>query len=282
MLLNKTLKETGLLFLNSGKKNLPRLLVAIDSLREHTNIETSLISISESDENKYCENICQYYNISLINLNQKLFFKHHYWFEKARIHLYSPYKYTIFLDSDILILQNFDELFNDVVKHEFVATQFADWTTKTRRIIKRLSQWNDTNKDLVKETIESNVGSVNVGVYGFSKQSTLMHNWFDFTITHPTANLPEETSCQLLLHKYPGYIAPNIYNASCKFHNLHASPPKILHYHGRKHCVKRFNGDLWLNRWVPLFKKNVCNIQQWYLQCQDIRLNHFMGKNYVR
>lgn len=274
----------GIIYFNSGIKLLPRLLVSLYTLKKiDTDTSISLICYIQPDNKKYIENISKYFNINLIEIKQKLFIKHHYWFEKSRMHKYTPYDNSIYIDSDTIILKNFTEIFNEIDQNDFIATQFSNWITSGNRIKQRLKQWLDTDEDLVKQTILSSSPSVNMGVYGFKKTSELMDQWFDFTITHPLANLPEETSCHLLLQKYKGKILSNIYNSSCKFDNPIDIGAKIIHFHGRKHCIlnankksAKYNGDLWIKNWLEIYNNNICDIQQWYNLCGDRTLNVFM------
>lgn len=276
--------QNGILYFNAGTKLLPRLLVSLYTLQKFNNQHISIISIYDKISYKYCKLISEYFQIPIILIDQTLFIKHYYWFEKSRLHLYTPYENTLFIDSDTIILDNFNELFSLISSKDFIVPQFSNWITSGQRIRSRLSQWKDTNPELVEKTIRSRSPSINVGVFGFNKKSELMHNWFDFTITHPNANLPEETSCHLLLQKYSGSVVSNIYNSSCKFDKPLEIGAKILHYHGRKHCLldisnkPKYNSELWINNWLHIYKNNICNIQSWYKNCNDRSLNFFMRK----
>lgn len=279
------MNTNGIIFLNSGTKMLPRLLTCIHSLRKHYHQEASIISMGESGRN-LCEKIADEYSLSIIPIDSNLKIRRDYWFEKSRLHLYTPYYNSIFLDSDTIVVQNFDELFAEVDEHDFIACQFAHWRSNGRTISKRLKQWLSTDKDLVEHTIQSNIPSVNVGVYGFKKDAELMKHWFDITIKHPRASLPEESTCHLLLTQYKSKIVSSKYNCSCKHDDPTTADTKIIHYHGRKHCLldknkqPKYNAKYWIDTWKEIFQNNVCDIQEWYTQCGDRSLNYFMKKNY--
>lgn len=273
--------NNGVLYFNSGTKLLPRLLVSIYSLKKVYDDHLSIVCIEDND---CIKNISKHFNINLIIIEQKLFIKHHYWFEKSRVHKYTPYINTIFLDSDTIVLKNFNELFLEIEKYDFIVPQFSNWVTNGTKITKRLHQWRDTNPDLVTECVNRKEPSVNVGVFGFNKDSTLMRDWFDFTITHPKAHLPEETSCQLLLSNHNSQIISNKYNASCKF-DIIDNDTKIIHYHGRKHCAiendkVKYNGDIWIKEWLKVYDENICDVQNWFGKCGDKALNSFMRKKH--
>ena len=232
------MNDNGIIYLNSGKKMLPRLLVSIYSLRKVYNGNISIVQIGD-DGLDIINEISDKFNCQIIYSKQELNIKHHYWFEKSRINIYTPYKNTIFIDSDTLINKNFNELFIAVDQHKFIVPQFAHWTTKNRKIQKRLSYWKNIEPDLFKKAIDSKMPSVNVGVYGFTDNSELMKNWFRTTIQIKNAPLPEESSCHLLLNRYDSCIVDSIYNYSCKHDLKPIEDAKIIHYHGRKHCRKK-------------------------------------------
>jgi len=281
------MNDNGIIYLNSGKKMLPRLLVSVYSLRKVYNGNISIIQIGD-DGLDIINKISDKFNCQIIYSKQELNIKHHYWFEKSRTHLYTPYANTIFIDSDTLIINNIYELFDEIQQNDFIVPQFSNWICSGKRISKRLKSWNHIDKDLVKKTIESKMPSINVGVYGFKKISELMRHWFDFTIQNPNSPLPEEISCHLLLQKYKGKIISNKYNCSCKHDNPKLDDVKIIHYHGRKHCRFKngqplFNSDLWIKSWKEIFAFNLSNIQNWYKDCGDTLLNRSLESinNYV-
>jgi len=278
--------NNGILYLNAGHKMLPRLLVSIHSLRKVYHGEITILIMGDYGE-EYAKKIADKYSLSIIRINSDLKIRRDYWFEKSRLHLYTPYNNSIFLDSDTIVVQNFDELFNQIDEHDFVACQFAQWRSSGRTIGKRLRQWISTDKELVEHTINANIPSVNVGVYGFKKDAELMKHWFDITIKHPNASLPEESTCHLLLTQYKSTIVSGKYNCSCKHDDPTTSDTKIIHYHGRKHCSLdhdlnlKYNGNIWVDNWKEVYINNICDIQNWYHQCGDRNLMYFMRKKKI-
>lgn len=259
---------TGILFYNSGTKCLPRLLVAVNSLRKVYSGNVCILSQGDESRN-ICKSIANYYSCIFQEFVSDISdLKHFYWFEKSRMHKYSPFDYTIFIDSDTLILKDPSELFDEIKENDFIATQFSNWTTHTPRIAKRLSPWAKIDKDLTEFTLRMKSPSVNVGVYGFSKESELMRNWFDFTIQLPDAILPEESSCHLMLNKYKGIVVESKYNCSCK-HDIVNGETVIIHYHGRKHCRRDdvgnylYNAEKWVKEFLEVIDDDICGIKEW-------------------
>lgn len=268
-------KNRGIIFYNSGLKCLPRLLVAVKSLRDNYKKNISIISEEDSGY-ETCKNICEYFGCDLVKTKSSIKqVNKFYWYEKARMHNYTPYNTTIFMDSDTLTLKTPEDLFETTEENEFCATQFSNWRCNKVIIKKRLLPWSKIDEQLYKKTIQINNYSVNAGVFSFVKDSELMKNWFDFTINIPNAVLPEESTCHLLLNKYKGKIVESKYNCSCKHDDPNKKDTRIIHYHGRKHCRKDkegnfiFNSHYWVNNFIECFEDNICDIKNWYNKCGD-------------
>jgi len=266
--------SNGIIYYNFGTKCLPRLLVSVNSLRKHFNGSVCIISSGEESKD-ICQRISKEYSCEfkeiVSDINE---IKHHYFFEKSRMHIYTPFEKTFFIDSDTVIIKDPSDIFEIIEENDFVVPKFSNWTTKTKRIQKRLSHWRTIDNELVEETISKNSPSVNVGTYGFKKDSEFMKNWFDFTIKIPNAILPEESSCHLLLNRYKGIVIDRKYNCSCKFDNPFIEDTRIIHYHGKKHCKIvdgeiKYNGELWKKEWKEVFKKNSCGVKEWWEKSGD-------------
>lgn len=273
--------DNGILYYNSGTKCLARLLTSVHSLRKVYDGKICILSTGE--ESSYaCKSISKMYNCMFKEVSNSLNIKHDYWFEKSRMHLYTPFENTLFIDSDTIIQKDPSVLFDEIEKNDFIVPQFSSWTTKTKIIQKRLHKWDMIDIDLVNYTIQKNDPSVNVGVFGFNKKSLLMKNWFDFTIQNLDAVLPEESSCHLLLNLYKGKIIDSKYNYSCKHDKKNIDDSIIIHYHGNKHCRLDQNGSLlynaekWLEHWKEIYYKNICFIQKWYNKIGDGKLKEYM------
>jgi lipopolysaccharide biosynthesis glycosyltransferase len=275
------MKTKGVIYFNVGTKCLPRLVVSLWSLRKVYGGSICLISMGD-ESNEWCRKIAEYFGaeVGAHSLTDTSQYKQSAFLEKARMHHYSPYDNTIFIDSDTLIKRDFSELFEEIEEHHFIVPQFSNWTTQKGLIKKRLRAYSEFCQETIEECIKRNGPSVNVGVYGFSKDSTLMwHEWFVVTIKIPDAVLPEESTAHFLTLKHRSKIISSAYNCSCKFDNPYSSETKIIHYHGKKHCRPDgnggylYSGELWMREWQEVLEHNICGISDWFEQMGDKKLN---------
>lgn len=274
--------KSGIAYLNCGTSCLPRLLVSISSLRRFYSGEITIVYFGTEGVD-ICKAISKEYKVKIIQLKE-LSGKNSHFLEKTRMHKYVDYEDTLFLDSDTLIMSDISELFREIEESEFVVPAFSDWKMNSKTICKRTSHWQDYFPDLYKKLIRSDWPSINVGVFGFSKDSELMLNWHGVAEKCKSSFIPDECACHLLLHKYKHKIISNIYNYSCsKDHSL-IKDAKIIHYHGKKHVRMNDNGfllfhsELWVDHFIQLYLKNACDIKGWVEKCNDRRVCGLVDK----
>jgi len=272
--------KNGILYLNSGTKCLARLLTSVHSLRKVYDGNICILSMGE-ESHVICSDIAKHYDCQFKIINQDLFMKKQYWYEKSRMHQYTPFENTLFLDSDTIIQKDISALFEIIEKEHFIVPQFSNWTTQKGVIQKRLKVWDVIDKQLVDDCISLNLPSVNVGVFGFRKDSEFMKHWFEITSKIENAVLPEESTCHLLLLLYKSKVINSLYNYSCKYDSKNVVDAFIIHYHGNKHCRRDngkllFNADKWISNWQETRSNNTCDILNWYDKIGDGKLKGYM------
>jgi hypothetical protein len=256
----------GILFYNYGRGCLPRMAVAIHSLRKHYDGNVTLISDGEESDA-----VCNHFAIDarlkvnviapLIDVKKD---KNHHYLVKCRMHELSPYDVSIFLDADTLVLGDLTPLFAMAEANEFVVPQFSDWKSSGKTIARRIRGWSDIKPGYVEGAIAFGP-AVNTGVFGFAKHSAFMKDWFRVARRGRKLFIPDETSCQLMLWRYPHHVCEYFYNASCKYDNCQNPLVRVIHYHGRKHLREGlpFNGASWLKAYEEVEKLNIANIKEW-------------------
>jgi len=253
-------KTHGIIYYNAKKAYLVRLAVSISSLRK---VYDGSIMIACDDESyDECKKIAEEFNTDVRIVEFQTISRNALLFNKTLLHEFTPYKTNIYLDSDTLILKGtVSKLFKHADEHDFVATQFADWTPKTNIIRKRIKGWKeicDTKKALEYPY------AVNTGVFAFKTGSKLMKDWYTLASHGKEFFIPDEVSCQIMLPEYQHTTVGASFNTSCKFGKFHRKTA-VVHYHGNKHC--RINGsylyhsDLWYKEFDTIRELVKDNIQ---------------------
>jgi hypothetical protein len=270
----------GIIYFNTGRKCLIRLIVSIYSLRKVYNGPLALLFTGE--EQPEYDSICKQFNmIKSRNKSVAEEGKNAVYLEKCLTHLNSPFDTTIWIDSDTIILKDpSEDLWTYAEQNEFAICQFSNWKSNGSKIRGRIESWQQIFPDKMEAAI--NFGpAINCGMISFRKDSKLMKDWYGFALQGRENFIPDEVTCQIILPQYPHIILDDRYNTSCKYSKIH-NDTRIIHFHGRKHCRLEennkplFMADVWINYYKECSEKNICNLNN--LDIPDRKLKKFIMK----
>ncbi|MEM3000645.1 MAG: hypothetical protein QXU32_00525 [Nitrososphaerales archaeon] len=265
----------GIIYYNTGTACCARLLVSAYTLRKHYSGNVTILS--EGNESleivpRIASAIGVDYKDVKIDVPKG---RGQAYLAKTKLYTISPYNITVFIDADTIIKGRVDELFTWAKAYSFVATQMVNWVTQHGIVHRRIKLWERICPELITQAVQFGK-AVNTGVFGFTKDATILNEWFDLAHRGRNAGMPicDELACQILLPHHKNYIAPSDFNCSCRFGNPNSDNVRIVHYHGRKHCrIDKSsnsnppklicNGDLWVKEFIELYSKNVANVRRW-------------------
>lgn len=265
----------GIIYYNKGYSCVPRLLVSLYSLREHSNQPVTVFMEGQGLKD-LSENIQKKLNADIIydaNADTSTYVR------AVEICMKSPYDSSVWVDADTLIVDNFDEVFEYIPNHDITISNFCGWLSNGSGIRRRILRFsNFIDKQLIDNAI-SYGPAINCGFYGFRKNYEFLQEWLALSKIGEKNRIfiPDEVACQILLPKYNVKILSEQYNVSVKY-GKNVPDPKIIHYHGRKHCRNFALSDLWINKFMDLVKDNFCNIKD-YID-NDKMLKNFMDNKY--
>ena len=258
--------SNGLIYYNYGEGCLPRLAVSIHTLRKHYDGPVTIISDGE-ESGRVCKlfKTDKRLNVDIVEPNVEVRRgKNHHYLAKCRLHELTPYDVSLFIDSDTIVTGDLTPLIPMAEEHEFVVPQFCNWKSKGRMISKRIMEWKDIRPRDMKRALEYGP-ALNTGVMAFTKESKFMKDWFRVARKGRGFFIPDETSCQVILWRYPHKVVESFYNASCRYDDCSKPEVRLIHYHGRKHCRDGlpFNGDKWVAAYHEVVDLNIANIRDW-------------------
>lgn len=265
----------GIIYYNRGYSCIPRLLVSLHSLREHSKQPITVFmegqglkALSDSIQKTLDVDIIYDANASTTT-----------YVRAVEVCIKSPYDSSIWIDADTLVMNNFDEIFEDITDHDLCISNFCGWLSKGSGIKRRILRYSNLiDQNLIDNAI--NYGpAINCGVYGFRKNYEFLNEWLTLSKIGEKNRIfiPDEIACQILLPKYKVKILPQEYNVSVKY-GKNISDAKIIHYHGRKHCRNFKLSELWINKFIDLLKNNFCNIRDYV--GHDRMLKKFLNYKY--
>ena len=256
---------SGVVYYNMGNKCLVRLAVSIYSLKKHYTGPITILSEGEESD-KFCEKIAKDLGVNFQKVSfsvpegpQLTFMK------KTLLHTVTPYDISVFLDSDTLVTGRINELFEWANEYDFVATNFANWSTTGSTMSKRIRNWEKHYPKLIPGALSFGP-ALNAGCYAFKKTAAFLKVWYNMTLPGRDINLPEETSMQVILPNYPHLVAPQEFNCSCKHSNPHHPDVRIIHYHRNKHCRDGlpYGADIWVRYYERCLELDIGGMKEWH------------------
>lgn len=244
--------NSGCLYFNHGERCLVRLLVSLHSLRKHYSGPVAIAA--EGNPPDWFRSIVAELKAEIIEASAS---GEYGLVKKSRIWRITPFEHTLFLDADTLIRAPVDELLQKVQEFGCVQTRFNDWHTNRGRMRRRIEPWRKVDGSLVEAAIAYGK-AINTGVQGWSRNHPILPAYQDLTerglkVKGIGRKVLDEIAMQLLLPKYPHYLAGSEWNCGCAHGD--GSKAKIIHYHGHKHCREGANGDLWKAEFWELVKR---------------------------
>ena len=177
----------------------------------------------------------------------------------------SPYKRTVFLDADTMVVGRINEMLPRSGTEEIRLTQMVNWTTDMRVIKKRIVPWEQllpARAALMKATPYP---AINTGVIGFTDRSTRYFTQLKDLCLKNEIFMCDELVANLIFLDYPHVIMPHIYNYSCKFSEqvTPVSEARIIHFHGMKHVRTNIGKKLWVPLYDQAVRTNLGGVNEW-------------------
>ncbi len=254
----------GVIYYNSGTSCAARLLVSLASLREHYKGPVTLLSEGEASH-PLCEKIGGALDAEVVRWESGVKpGKNAPFLAKTRLHLGTPYQTTVALDSDTLVVGPIDELFVLAERGMFCVAQLGKWRTQGRIIQARLRKWADILPDDLDAASQFGP-AINTGVMAFCKGASIFKEWHDVAEQGREHFIPDEVSCQMMLHRHKHRILDGRWNRSCRHDDPDLPETRIIHYHGRKHCRPGlpFHSDKWVAAYDEVMRKNLADLSEW-------------------
>jgi len=257
------------LYYNRGQKCIIKLIVSIASLRKH--YDGDIILAAGDEQPEYLLKRLKRYNV-IIRQTEKSTVNNALADKPALARYVEDYDLVLYLDSDTLVYDNIDNIWDYIKNYGFVVTNFTNWVTKGGMIENRIREW---SKVLPEKEINLAVEygrAVNTGVFGFSRKYRMSEyniflEWHELTLKgqkeNCTRRMVDELACQVLLHKYPHIMLNTTWNTSAKFYRGKSEDVKIWHYHGYKHTYKdEFEGcQYWYDQYMELINEDFIGIK---------------------
>jgi hypothetical protein len=270
------MKEEGVVYMIQGRRHQVVLAVSVWTLRQHYDGPVTIICTDDEGQ-KVAGRIC---DDSRSGCEMKVVTdcasgRHSGYLNKTRVVDWTPYRKTVFIDADTTVAGSLDRLFP--IHDEVVLTSFSDWTSLGRRLRPRIMKWDHVEacEEDIAVSLKRGFPMINTGVFGFTKKTKVMEDWYDYTAQN-VSFICDEIAMQLMFPRYPARVLSDAFNCS-PFYGLHWDESVVRHYHGRKHLRPGNAVDSWWPAYKSAVSEKFANLHKW-TPAGDNRLKDFLKK----
>jgi len=274
---------SGIIYLLTGAAHAVRLAVSIWSLRKHYSGPVVVYS-TQPESHQLCERMATDPRLGIEHrrLTEIASRKNSTFLTKVALTAHAPFEANLFLDADTLIVGDPAELLDFAPSTDFHATQFANWTTGTRIIRKRIERWRTIEQQcypaaayecLIADALKP-APAINVGVFAFRRGAPFLAEWSALATLGAETFICDEIAMQLLLNRCPHRIFDCRYNCSPTY-APRTNDTRIWHFHGEKHVSGPTCRTLWWPTFAACLQANVGGMVEW-VPSGDKRLAKFL------
>lgn len=251
----------GVVMLNLGTGHAAMLAVSVFSLRRHYKGPITIFCDEKSQP--YTDMVCEAGHCQKYVMNSNPDIKHKSYSVKPRIPSLSPYKYTLQLDTDIIVTGEFSELWPHH-EEELVLTQFSSWVSTGGMMSKRIGMYRDVQPELVKKQLSRPHPAINTGVLAYGNRSKdARKEWLELTEQKLGKFIVDEIAMQVLTSAGGKIrVLDDRYNCS-PFYGHNKDNARIWHFHGSKHIRKEAGKSLWWPEFCEAARVNFADLPQW-------------------
>jgi len=282
----------GVICFNCGEKCIIRMIVFLHSLRKHYDGNLTVFLEGKHDP-LLVSDIRSRFNAEVV-YREKSPSDSRALLRKIEICKDSPYDLSIVLDTDLVVVGDFTELFEAARGYDLAIPHFAGWQSSGKIISARIKGYADLKPDYIDAAI--NYGpAINCGVFAWQKGTPIFDEWLPIAkwgdteiLSGPNKKdrlyIADEICCQLLLPRYKVNVVGTRCNVSV-LHDPGTPDPRIYHMHGKKHCIEAKTCAIWIQEFLEALKEDTCGIRKMVTEgkCfEDKRLRRFIyGNNFT-
>lgn len=267
-----------ILFLITGPSHLPNLVVAVASLRKVWDGQIDLMVWDESWE--IARRIAQDERLGIMTIKREPSFRGRnatFVDKTLLIPTYPASDSVLFLDADVTIHGQLDELFDLVDQHGFVASRWNNWQSNGPIIsgrINTLLEFPEVDPDFIRLAMSNPWPSVNSGIFAAKSDSPIHPLWHHWTYAARSTFIPDEKTLHVIQAKYHNsseFVVAGLdgrYNCSPKYQpsGLKDEDVVVRHFHGDSNLRpdKSLKGfDLWWPLYQQALSENLGSMADW-------------------
>jgi len=261
----------GVILFNRGEKCLTRMIVCLRTLRKHFAGNVTLF-LEGPHSPKLMADLKDRFAVDIVHREVSPS-KYKALLRKIELCQESPYDLSVVLDTDTVVTGDFSELFEAAKDHDLAICHFAGWSTSGGTIERRIRGYAPLKPEYVEAAV-AHGKAINCGVFAWRKGTPMFKEWLQIAEWgEHRMYIADEVACQLLLPRYD----VNVIGTRCNVSVLHdpgTPDPRIIHFHGKKHCIEAPRCAVWLQEFIEALEDDTCGIREIAAKARDDRRLH--------
>lgn len=251
----------GVTMLNLGTGHAVLLAVSVFSLRKF--YDGPITVFCDDKSQPYTELVCKAGNCSSYRMVADEGVRHRSYSVKPILPSLSPYRYTMQLDTDIIVTGDFSEMWP---RHdeELVLTQFASWVSTGSMMSKRIQMYLDVLPEQTKKQLRRPFPAINTGVLSYGHRcKAARKDWLAYTNLKHGKFIVDEIAMQILSGEADRIRVMDDRHNCSPFYGVNKERATIWHFHGSKHIRKEKGKELWLPVFEEACRAKFADVHRW-------------------
>jgi len=257
---------TGIVYQLSGLWTAELCVVSLWSLRQHYHGPVSLFIADDCRVIGQAVESDKRLDVELLPTQLPEGGRRPHWVAKTFTYLLSPYDYTVYIDSDTIVLADPSPLFGHLVLPKCADLRILDdhqYPKSVRAQFRKFRKHGPVMSDMIDRCYKANLYIVNNGVMGFAKDHPLLYELHHLCIGLKDEQMHDEIAIQLCLPRYDDVRwVGGEWNALVAYEKKWADR-KIAHYHHKYYATLARGRETWLPHLRAAMEANVAGIRDW-------------------
>lgn len=251
----------GITMLNLGTGHAALLATCVFTLRQW--YDGPITVFCDDDSQPYTDLVCRDGKCKKYTMQFDDAMRHRSYTTKPRLPGMSPYRKTIQLDTDMIVVGNFEELW-PLHDNQLVLTQFSAWVSTGRMMQKRIQMYLDVQPELTKMQLKVPHPAINTGVLAYGCLNKVARKtWLEVTEQKAGKFIVDEIAMQVLTSGISHCRVLNDRHNCSPFYGANRDEATIWHFHGSKHLRRDQGRALWLPKFQEACQAGFADLGKW-------------------
>jgi hypothetical protein len=258
--------KTGILYQLSGLWTAELCVISLYSLRKHYAGPITLFVTDDCLEVADAVRQDKRLRVDLQRTELPRGGRRPHWVAKTFTYIQTPYDYSLYIDSDTIVLADPSCLFGHLVLPKCADLRILDdhqYPKSVRAQFRKFREHGPVMSGMIDRCYKANRYVVNNGVFGFAKDHPLLYELHHLCIGLRDEQMHDEIAMQLCLPRYDDVRwVEGQWNALVAYEKQW-DDRKIAHYHHKYYAKLKRGRETWTPHLLEAMDQNIAGLRDW-------------------